>query len=823
MIRAALYVARSRADDSVERHARALLARLAEDRLRLAVAGQFSRGKTTLMNAILGAEYLPTGALPMTSVVTTVTYGSAARATVRRRDAALPIDVPLDELADYVARSGSRRSVLEVVSADVEVPANLLRLGFAFVDTPGVGSEDELSTATTRQYLPQADAAVFVTGFDSPLTATELSFVSELQQRVGRLFVVINKRDLVSSDQVAEVESYVSERLAERDVSGQSVHSVSALKALQARTAGDHQMLAESGLPALEKDLLGFLTREKAQLLLDRAAQRAEELVADLQRDLRLGELGSDVETANEITHRVETEVAGLRAQVADTVVRLDQTASQALSRLLRARRASWRAELHSELSRTTDDMIRIVDEGSPEGREGSDVSSADIATLLTRSTQPTYEAWWNKHVAATREALTTAAAELIGDLTGTDGAVVAMGRRAAELSGDRPSDDQGWSVADVPCFSIAPATWTIPVDFGRRARRRGPTTEEFQAATATGIELASDRALAELHDRLVAAIPRWVERFADVARHDVDQAVTRFRHQLTVPPSDTDRQAVADLATGLPTFRTGLRDLVDDTSPVAVEAVDPRGAMPSPATTRQLPTNGALTCVICSRLQRALSEVLSHEQFRLATMQRAQAEHASEGGFCRLHTWEYAAMASPVGISAGYARLAETLAAALDEVAAQRPASLDVPTTGREFAPDLARAVGEQVTRTDSCRVCIELARVEAEQAAIVAHSPNPVQEAAMTGGDRTPVLCLHHLAAVLAARPDTHRARTLTRALAAQLHRASEDMRSFVLAREAIRRGLITTEENKAYEDVLRLIAGLPALARPWKQSED
>jgi len=50
--------------------------RLAADRFQLAVAGQFSRGKSTLMNALPGAAYLPVGALAMTSVVTTVRYGS---------------------------------------------------------------------------------------------------------------------------------------------------------------------------------------------------------------------------------------------------------------------------------------------------------------------------------------------------------------------------------------------------------------------------------------------------------------------------------------------------------------------------------------------------------------------------------------------------------------------------------------------------------------------------------------------------------------------------------------------------------------------------
>jgi len=76
MIRAALHLAQGAGDEQAENQARDLLSRLAADTFQLAVVGQFSRGKTTLMNALLGGPYLPMGALPMTSVITTIRYGS---------------------------------------------------------------------------------------------------------------------------------------------------------------------------------------------------------------------------------------------------------------------------------------------------------------------------------------------------------------------------------------------------------------------------------------------------------------------------------------------------------------------------------------------------------------------------------------------------------------------------------------------------------------------------------------------------------------------------------------------------------------------------
>src|SRR6266700_4791904 len=62
---------------------REFFARLAEDRFNLVVVGRFGRGKTSLMNAILGTDRLPTGIRPLTSVVTTVAYGSREQAVIK--------------------------------------------------------------------------------------------------------------------------------------------------------------------------------------------------------------------------------------------------------------------------------------------------------------------------------------------------------------------------------------------------------------------------------------------------------------------------------------------------------------------------------------------------------------------------------------------------------------------------------------------------------------------------------------------------------------------------------------------------------------------
>jgi predicted GTPase len=69
------------ADGELLSQRRELAARLAEDRFNLLLVGRFSRGKSTLMNALLGSDSLPTGIVPITSVITTVRYGVAAKSS----------------------------------------------------------------------------------------------------------------------------------------------------------------------------------------------------------------------------------------------------------------------------------------------------------------------------------------------------------------------------------------------------------------------------------------------------------------------------------------------------------------------------------------------------------------------------------------------------------------------------------------------------------------------------------------------------------------------------------------------------------------------
>jgi predicted GTPase len=252
-----------------------LVVKLAEDRFILAVLGQFKRGKSSLMNAIIGRELLPTGVLPLTSAITTLKYGPVERLEVHRENSKFPAEYPLSSLSDYITEQGNPSNRKKVKAAYIELPVPFLRRGLEFVDTPGVGSAIAANTATTYDFLPQCDAVLFVTSVDTPMTSLELSFLRDIRAYVNKIFFVINKLDLVESGEREEVLEFVKNTIRSQighdDV---KVFPVSARQGLAARISGNSSLYEESGIKALEEALGSFLSREKTTLFLTGIAQR---------------------------------------------------------------------------------------------------------------------------------------------------------------------------------------------------------------------------------------------------------------------------------------------------------------------------------------------------------------------------------------------------------------------------------------------------------------------------------------------------------------------------------------------------------------------
>ncbi|MEN6412728.1 MAG: dynamin family protein [Veillonellales bacterium] len=257
-----------------------LTVKLAEDRFTLAVLGQFKRGKSSLMNAIIGRELLPTGVLPLTSAITVLKYGPEERLLVRREDSIFPDELPVASLADYVTEKGNPSNRKKVKTACVELPLPFLRREIEFVDTPGVGSAVTANTVTTYGFLPECDAVLFVTSVDTPMTSLELEFLKEIQEYVDKIFFVVNKIDLVKTEEREEVLKFVKETIRKQTgCSAVRVFPVSSRNGIAAKNSGDPALYEQSGIKSIEEALASFLSEEKASVFLAAVARKALQLL----------------------------------------------------------------------------------------------------------------------------------------------------------------------------------------------------------------------------------------------------------------------------------------------------------------------------------------------------------------------------------------------------------------------------------------------------------------------------------------------------------------------------------------------------------------
>lgn len=164
----------------------------------VAVCGEFSRGKTSLVNSLLGNNTLPTGALPTTQFLTKITYSESERLVWHQRGRP-PLTLPAsDETWTKLASNLNKeaRGVMSVFSSNL-----WLRNGLEIIDTPGSNESDSGNHQAVFAAIQFADAALVCVSATAPLSLTEQSLIQDhvLIHKIPRVAVVMNFLDQVKS------------------------------------------------------------------------------------------------------------------------------------------------------------------------------------------------------------------------------------------------------------------------------------------------------------------------------------------------------------------------------------------------------------------------------------------------------------------------------------------------------------------------------------------------------------------------------------------------------------------------------------------------
>jgi GTP-binding protein EngB required for normal cell division len=289
---------------------RSIAEKVAEGRFYVACIGQFKRGKSTLLNALIGHLVLPTAVVPVTAVPTIIRHGERLSVRVRFKSAAW-VDVPVSTVDEYVSEAKNPENAKGVAGVEVFVPSPLLKTGMCFVDTPGIGSVFAGNTAATQAFIPHIDAAIVVLGVDPPLSGDELQLVEAISQDVHELVFVLNKADRANeAERTAAVEfsHHILETRLKRTVP--RIFEVSALDRLEQKgTDWDWRQLVRtledlvlnSGRSLVRQATDRAILRAANQLLavikeerdaLDRPLEESERRIARLHKTLAESEVG---------------------------------------------------------------------------------------------------------------------------------------------------------------------------------------------------------------------------------------------------------------------------------------------------------------------------------------------------------------------------------------------------------------------------------------------------------------------------------------------------------------------------------------------------
>ncbi len=189
--------------------ARRLADRQRAHRFHVAVVGDFNRGKSTVINALVGTTIVPTGVLPVTAVPTEVMFGASGATVVLLDGSHAAIGV--EDVAAYVAEAANPGNEKEVEHVEIRFAAPLLRSGIVLIDTPGTGSIHHHNTSVALDAHAAADGAIVVLDAGSPLSAAEKAILGSFLARADQVFVLINKADRLDPGERNEVRCFVAE------------------------------------------------------------------------------------------------------------------------------------------------------------------------------------------------------------------------------------------------------------------------------------------------------------------------------------------------------------------------------------------------------------------------------------------------------------------------------------------------------------------------------------------------------------------------------------------------------------------------------------
>lgn len=341
--------------------------------VRIVVAGEIKRGKTSFINALLDhADLLPVDADVATSVHLAVRHAPSLTIEAVRRPpegGEERISIGPDQLVDYASMQGQAVLREGVVGVEVGLPHPLLERGLVVIDTPGVGGLTRGHRDSSLAALRYADALLFTVSVEEPISLSELRFLAEASERIDTVVMVLTKVDSSADPDrmLAEDRDKLAEYVEVLRRAGTSPEADEDQREAARRFArvADAPFLPVSSRLATKARARAAAGREDAAAtLLARSGFADVEQVFD--RTLQNRELVRMANILRVVAHvlaRIESEqLAEVRVAAGDIgAVEAELKARQGQLEALLPSQARWRQRLAGNVQRIQADLNRVI------------------------------------------------------------------------------------------------------------------------------------------------------------------------------------------------------------------------------------------------------------------------------------------------------------------------------------------------------------------------------------------------------------------------------------------------------------------------------
>lgn len=326
---------------------------LENESFHLVVVGEFSRGKSTFINALLGRRILPSSSSPTTAVISKLVYGTDpffclhfrdGKRQVLNEDDFKDLKAPkavLEDTAEAVQKAAAADAwIANIDHAEVKYPLEFCKNNVEIIDTPGVNDISKERVEITYRYLNQADAAILLLSAKQVLSKSEIAFLKEhiLGNQINNIFVVINFKDAIEQSHWREVVEYTRQHLAENlpDRTLPQIFLVSSKQALLYRRNEHGEPLsaklklalpadmAETGMVEFEAELKQFLFTEKGKAKLKKYVGRGIGYTREINK-----RISSQISDLSHSTEDLQEKLRHMRPLFDDTKYQARQIAKQ--------------------------------------------------------------------------------------------------------------------------------------------------------------------------------------------------------------------------------------------------------------------------------------------------------------------------------------------------------------------------------------------------------------------------------------------------------------------------------------------------------------